>query len=428
MGKHLKKKRKEDTSNDKIVEEGKRPRHIFRKMLLILFILILAGVAAGFAYVKNLEQKINSANGSNGLKEIKKVLSEREKEEPINILLLGNDTRGDDKGRTDTIIIMRFNPETNKAVLVSIPRDTRVKIPDHSYNRINAAYMLGGAELMIRTVENFTGIDMHHYAMVDFKGFQEIVDALGGVEIYVEKRMRDSSIKLSLDPGYQRLDGETALKYVRFRHDAHGDFGRIERQQKFIKAILSESIRIKSVFKIPELAGIVAENTRSDMSVGEMISLGRQLGGLKDDDLDGVMLPGTPAMRGGVSYVIPDEKEMDEIIYRVKNDLPLDGELPAEFIRNEDVALDVRNGCGVVGKARKLSDELEQRGFEIENITDADSSDYEETLIMYAPDEKNKADKVGSYLAFAEILEDDGQYNFTADILIIVGKDYIDDE
>ncbi len=428
MGKHLKKRREEDVLNNEIIEDRERPRHIFRKMSLILFILILAGVAAGFAYVKNLEQKINSVNGSNGLAKIEKVLSNPEKEKPINILLLGNDTRGEDKGRADTIIIMRFNPKTDKAVLISIPRDTRVKIPDHSYNRINAAYMLGGAELMIRTVEDFTGIDMHHYVMVDFKGFQEIVDALGGVEVYVEKRMRDSSIKLSLDPGYQRLDGKTALKYVRFRHDAHGDFGRIERQQKFMKAILSESIRIKSVFKIPELAGIVAENTRSDMSIGEMISLGRQFSGLQDDDLDGVMLPGTPDMRSGVSYVIPDEKEIDEILYRVKNDLPLDGELPANFIRNEDVALDIRNGCGVVGKARELSDRLEQRGFKIENISDANRSDYEETLIIYASDAKNKADKVSSYLTFAEVLKDDGQYNFTTDILIIIGKSYIDNE
>ncbi|MDO8886584.1 LCP family protein [Candidatus Oleimmundimicrobium sp.] len=425
MGKHLRKRRQENTSDYGIVEYKKNSRHIIPKILLILFILFLASAAACYAYVKNLEQNMNSTNGNNGLE---KILTESKNQEPVNILLLGNDTRGDDQGRADTIIVMRFNPQTKKVILISIPRDFRVKIPGHSYNKINAAYMLGGAELMINTVEEFTGIDMHHYVMVDFKGFKETVDVLGGVEVYVEKRMRDSSIKLSLNPGYHKLDGETALKYVRFRHDVLGDFGRIERQQKFIKAILSESMRIKSIFKVPELASIVAENTRSDMSISEMISLGKRLSVLKGDDLDGIMLPGTPEIRNGVSYVIPNEKEIDKIIYRVQNDLPLDGELPAEFIENDDITLDIRNGCESAGIAHKLADRLKVKDFQVKNIGNADKANYDKTLIIYGSNAKNKVDKVGAYLPFAKTLKDTGQYNFSTDILIIIGKDYIDNE
>ncbi|HDP69324.1 MAG TPA: LytR family transcriptional regulator [Actinobacteria bacterium] len=424
MGKHIKKRKSINILESEPFEVKKRSRHKFWKILLVLFILIIAGAAACFAYVKNLEKKINSANGSGSLKEIEEVLSKSKG--PINTLLLGNDTRGDDRGRTDTIIIMRFNPKTKKAVLISIPRDTRVKIPDHSYNKINSAYTIGGVKLMIRTIENFANIDINHYVMVDFKGFKEIVDALGGVDVYVEKSMKDSSINLNLNPGHQRLNGANALKYVRFRHDAKGDFGRIERQQKFLKAILDESIRIKSIFKLPELVNIVADNTRTNMSISEMVSLGRQFSTLEKNGLDGIMLPGTPEMRGGVSYVIPNKDEIEEIMYRVKNDLPLEGELPSGFIKNKDITLDVRNGTGITGRARELANTLKEKDFKIDNLDNADKFDYEKTLIICGSDAKNKAKKVGSYLPFADIKENNGRYDFSSDILIIVGGDYTD--
>jgi len=425
MGKHVKKKGSINILESGIMKERKHPRHIFRKMLLIFFLIILASSAASYGYLKNLERKVSFAGENDGLKKIEEALSKHKNKEPINILLLGNDTRGDDRGRADTIIVMRFNPEENKVVLVSIPRDFRVKIPGHSYNKINSAHAIGGAELMIRTVKDFTGIDINHYVMVDFKGFKEIVDALGGVDIYVDKKMRDSSLGLSLKPGYQNLDGENALKYVRFRHDAQGDFGRIERQQKFIKAILDESVKIRSIFKMPELVNIVAENTRTDMTMSEMASLGRRLSVLEKSDFEGVMLPGTPEMRGGVSYIIPNEEEIGKILYRVKNDLGLDGELPPEFIRNKDIVLEVRNGCGVSGIAHELANKLKEKDFQVKNIGNADGSDYDKTLIIYNSNAKNKADKVGIWLPFADIEETDGKYNFSSDVFIIIGKDYV---
>jgi len=425
MGKHVKKKGSINILESGIIEERRRPRYIFRKMLLVLFIIILASAAASYGYVKNLERKVSFAGENDGSKKIEEALSKHKNKEPISILILGNDTRGDDRGRADTIIVMRFNPEANKVVLVSIPRDFRVKIPGYSYNKINSAHAIGGVELMIRTVKDFTDIDINHYVMVDFKGFKEIVDALGGIDIYVDKRMRDSSLGISLKSGYQNLDGENALKYVRFRHDAQGDFGRIERQQKFIRAILDESVKIRSIFKVPELVNIVVENTRTDMTMSEMVSLGRQLNALEKSDFDGVMLPGTPEMRGGVSYVIPDGEEMEKIFYRVKNGLALDGELPPEFIRNKDIVLEVRNGCGASGIAHELANKLKEKDFQVKNIGNADGSDYDKTLIIYNSNAKNKADKVGICLPFADIEETDGKYDFSSDVFIIIGKDYV---
>ena len=151
-----------------------------------------------------------------------------------NIVVMGCDIRKDDAGRSDTLFVVMMDKSDKKAALLSVPRDTRVKIKGHGWDKINSAFAYGGHKLTQETVQNFLGIKLHNYVVVDFQGFKGLVDAVGGVDINVEKRMYYydpyANFEIDLRPGNQHMDGKTAMQYVRYR-DEEGDIGRIRRQQ-----------------------------------------------------------------------------------------------------------------------------------------------------------------------------------------------------
>lgn len=170
-------------------------------------------------------------------------------------MIMGVDERDDDVGRSDTLMVATLDPKKDHAALMSIPRDTRVKIKGHGWDKINAAYAYGsakggpeaGEKLTQRTVEDFLGVNMDHYVVINIQAFQKIIDAIGGIDIDVEKRMYyedpwddDGGLIIDLQPGMQHMDGKTAVTYVRYR-DEEGDIGRIKRQQKFMKACMDKS-------------------------------------------------------------------------------------------------------------------------------------------------------------------------------------------
>jgi LCP family protein required for cell wall assembly len=186
----------------------------------------------------------------------------------VNILVLGADARGLAKNgvevpRSDSMMVVSIEPNTKKALLISILRDTYVKIPGHGSDRINAAMALGGPTLAMKTVSNLLDIPIQYYVYLDFKGFIGVVDALGGVSIDVEKDMDwvdaedDHVYDIHLKKGLQELDGKTALQYVRFRHDAQSDFTRAERQRKFLTAISEKMQTTSGILKLPKILAAV---------------------------------------------------------------------------------------------------------------------------------------------------------------------------
>lgn len=189
----------------------------------------------------------------------------------MNVLLIGGDSRGEETGNSDTIMIAQYDTSTKKAKLVSLMRDIYIEIPGQDQKqKINAAYSIGGPDLLRETIKENFDIDIHYYAIVDFQGFIEGIDAAfpKGIEIEVEKRM-SKNIYVTLHPGVQKLNGKELLGYARFRGDAQSDFGRIERQQKVLQTITNEMISIQGVAKLPKMIGTVRpfidtniENTR----------------------------------------------------------------------------------------------------------------------------------------------------------------------
>ena len=175
----------------------------------------------------------------------------------MNILLAGADN-GDDKGdsiaetvakgswhpgvhRSDTIMVLHLTADRKHAYLISVPRDTYTNVDGYGMQKINAAFSFGGPSLYVQTLEQFSGLRMKHLAIIDWNGFRDVSNALGGVRVYVSENSYNSSHDVRWTKGWQTIKGERALEYVRTRHGlAGGDFDRIQRQQNFMRAMLSQ--------------------------------------------------------------------------------------------------------------------------------------------------------------------------------------------
>jgi LCP family protein required for cell wall assembly len=245
---------------------------------------------------------------------------------PLNILILGTDmtfdtlhgNSSDEAGRSDTILLLHLDPLKQKANMVSIPRDSYVNIPGYGYKKINAAFVLGKIELTRQTVEGLTGVKIDRYVVVNTAGLRKLVDLLGGVRIKVEKPMfytdRAQNLFINLKPGVQKLSGNDAEGYIRFRHDAFGDIGRIERQQEFLKALAASLASPQALLKSPFIVGLVLRNVRSDFSLREFVLLANTVRMLGIDHVETATLPGSPADNEAGSVWLIDRAEMTRII------------------------------------------------------------------------------------------------------------------
>ncbi len=238
------------------------------------------------------------------------------------IMLMGVDERKDDVGRSDTLMVASIDPKSDHVSLLSIPRDTRVKISRHGFDKINAAYAYGGEKLSRSTVENFLGIDIDHYVIVDTNSFSRLIDAMGGIDIDVEKRMKyedpwddNGGLVIDLKPGRQHMDGATAITYVRYR-DEEGDAGRVRRQQKFMKACADKLSDPSIVMQLPEMIKEARQALKTDLSVGDMISIAATLKNA-DESVDGIktgIVPGRWLYIDDVSYLVPNIERLGEIV------------------------------------------------------------------------------------------------------------------
>lgn len=234
----------------------------------------------------------------------------------INILVLGVDERADDVGRSDTSFVVTLDTEAKKITVLSIPRDSRVKIAGHGWDKFNHAFAFGGLALSKSTAENLLGVSIHYTVTIDFKGFMRMIDALGGITIDVEKRMRysdpyddDGGLVIDLYPGVQRLSGKEAIKYVRYR-DEEGDIGRVARQQKFLKALLKELASPQTVVRLPELAKEFYGAVKTDMPLSKILKLLPAVQEAASSGLATATVPGAPLWIKEVSYWQPNITEL----------------------------------------------------------------------------------------------------------------------
>lgn len=240
-------------------------------------------------------------------------------QKPTTIMLMGVDERKDDVGRSDTLMILQLSKDT--ASLLTIPRDTLVYIEKHGYQKINAAYAYGGAKLSRKTVEDFLGIDIDRYVMINKARFAEVIDAMGGVDIYVERDMHyedpwddNGGLYIDLKQGIHHLNGQTAIEFVRFR-DEEGDVGRVRRQQAFMKACVDRLSEPSMLVKIPELLSVAIGAVETDLSSTEMLAAA---GSLKSAEAAGNIktgvVPGWLQYIDEVSYLIPNAERLGKVM------------------------------------------------------------------------------------------------------------------
>ena len=291
----------------------KKNKSSYVKYILILVVVfILSGMVGAFFANALVDNKPDYNEDDK-----KGMLVAKDK---ATVMIMGVDERADDVGRSDTLMIATLDPDKNQAALLSVPRDTRVKIKGHGFDKINAAYAYGGRKLTQETIESLLNTHIDHYIKINVHGFTKIIDALGGIDIDVEKRMYyedpwddDGGLYIDLQPGMQHMDGKTAITYVRYR-DEEGDIGRIKRQQNFMKAVMDKLVSPTIIPKLPAIVSAVSDSVETDMSVSEILSFLGTLQDAKDNGLKSEMLPGKPVYIEGISYWVPDISKTRQIL------------------------------------------------------------------------------------------------------------------
>ncbi len=348
-------------------------KRIIRWTVLSLLATIIIVGLAGFIFVYRTLGKINQNTGV--IVQAQKSLDIPAPDQPENILVMGADKDPDDNThRSDTMMLIRVNPQGDCLSILSIPRDLIVSIPGHGQDKINAAYAWGGAPLAIQTVKKLTGEPIHHFVVVNFDGFSKAVDALGGIYVDVDHRyFNDNSNAapgqdydpIDIDPGYQRLNGHDALAYVRFRH-TDSDFMRIKRQQLFIQDAKSQSLQWGNITKIPEIADAFASNTTSDIGREEVLSLAKFLLDLNRSHIYQAQVP----VKATPDTVLLDKTALPGILRQFdsptfKTPQPAVPGAPPPQIPSDNtrkLSIEVLNGNGQAGLAALAAGLLKQKG------------------------------------------------------------------
>ena len=249
-----------------------------------------------------------------------------------NILLLGVDSNGVDTDpfentRTDTIMIVSLDKASKSANIVSVPRDSKVYIDGHGIDKINAAHALGGIKLTLKTVQNMFGIKIDHYIIINYEGLKEVIKVLGSIPVTVDKKLRYTDragrLYINLDPGKQELTAEQVEQFARFRHDAVGDIGRMERQRMLMQGIVEKMQSPESISKIPEVISVANKYIKTDMTIFDLTRYAGVAKNINTENLVMATLPGHPSQNSYISYWIlePDKVQsiIDKLIYRIED-------------------------------------------------------------------------------------------------------------
>jgi polyisoprenyl-teichoic acid--peptidoglycan teichoic acid transferase len=334
--------------------------------------------------------------------------------ERVSVLLVGTDnSKG--KGLADTIMVAMVSPRTDDISMLSIPRDSRVEIPGAGLTRINASHSTGGLPLTIQTVQELLGVNIDYYIEVNVPGLVKLVDAIGGVDLDVEKRMhytdRSQKLYIDLQTGMQHLDGTQAMGYVRFRHDAIGDFGRVERQRKFMRAVVKKLFSPEHMATLPKVAQLLTDGktVNTNLTLRDIMALKRVMENVDPDAIRSATLPATPVSVGGADMLDLDPAQVRDTVDRV--------------LLHQGISVEVLNGTGREGLAAQAAEMLEQQGCQITNIGNAKRTS-DTTLVVDHRTQARRAERVAGWLGMGAVAVAPDSEN-PADVTVVLGKDIL---
>jgi LCP family protein required for cell wall assembly len=395
---------------------ARRRRNLLRTLaiaVVLVAVLASAGLVYGYRYADRLVAK-----GRRPVANLTPVASGQ----PMNILLVGSDSRTGltrrqlgriqtvkvPGRRTDTIMILHVSPRRDKAVMVSLPRDLRTTI-DGRTSKINAAFALGGPGLLVRTVEQTTGLPVNHYAEIDFAGFLDVVDALGGITLCNRSghRLDDPYANLHMGPGCKDMRGIQALAFVRARH-VDSDFGRIGRQQEFMRAVVAKLESKGSLANLPKLmdvADVATDHIRTDhtLSTPTAIGLARRLRKLDPASIDMRVYPSVaspPRCAGCAAFVdpLPEAAILMRALGRDAAQLPPVGLPGNKGVSLATTSVTVLNGGGVQGAAARAAADLRRLGVRVAGTGNAAEPTGQASTLAYPPDLERQARLLGAVL------------------------------
>jgi LCP family protein required for cell wall assembly len=382
---------------------ARRRRYLLRTLAILavlVAVLASAGLVYGYRYADRLVRK-----GRRPVANLTPVGSGQ----PMNILLVGSDSRTGltrrqlgriqtvkvPGRRTDTIMVLHVSPRRDKAVMVSLPRDLRTTV-DGRTSKINAAFAVGGPGLLVRTVEQTTGLPINHYAEIDFAGFLKVVDALGGITLCNRSghRLDDPYANLHMGPGCKDMRGIQALAFVRARH-VDSDFGRIGRQQEFMRAVVAKLESRGSLVNLPKLMGIAdvaTDHIRTDqaLSTPTAIGLARRLRKLDPASIDMRVYPSVaspPRCAGCAAFVdpLPEAAILMRALRRDAGQLPPVGLPGNKGVSLATTSVTVLNGGGVQGAASRAAADLRRLGVRVAGTGNATQSTGQSSTLAYPP-------------------------------------------
>ncbi|GAX89362.1 LCP family protein [Effusibacillus lacus] len=299
----------------------KRKRKRFRNLLLLLAAFFIGLAAYNIVAVLKFLDKANQNRFANVGNTV--TASEWSGSERVNVLFLGVDNRDKDEApRSDTMLLLSIDPATDRADLMSIMRDTYVKIPGHGMGKINTAFAIGGPSLTVRTIGEFLQVPVHYYVVTDFKGFEGVIDAIGGVQLNVEIPMKytdDGVYDIDLKKGPQHLTGREALQYVRYRGDARADFARTERQRKLVKAVLEELKTPLTLVRFPSMLKEAEPYVQTNMMATDVMRLSTDVLALNSGSINSFQIPPDELLtetfnQMGEAILQPDVKAVQKFV------------------------------------------------------------------------------------------------------------------
>ena len=423
-----------------------RARRAFLLLAVVAGVGLAAGAAFSIATIHHVEAtiiKIPVGPGCTGncLPDVKQKCAQ----DICDFLILGSDTRaglsrgqqsqfGDTKTvggqRADTIILVRVDPVHSRTVVLSLPRDLLVNIPGHGMGKINTAFDYG-PNTMVKTVAQVTGLPINHYVEINFAGFENLVNALGGVPICVNRPLKDQLSGLNLThKGCYNLKGYSALAYVRARHiegDIIPDFSRIARQQAFMRAVIQKAQSIGEIFHVPALIKAVQSNLRLDagLNLYALQDLTRKLANLGQAAVQFRAAPATPLTINGVDYVQLIEPDAATLFARIRDGKRLGNigvELPGTSISPALITVRVFH-ANSGGRAQSVVTFLQQAGFVVLPVEPAPAG-FSTSEILYRNGEINQARVVASYTNSNLLLKEDATNTTGADCTIVIGADF----
>ncbi|GGH74158.1 transcriptional regulator LytR [Compostibacillus humi] len=293
-----------------------KKRKWVRWLLGIVFALFLiAGGVAAYVWTQ-LGSTIETMHNPFEPAKQKEVDERFKKKDSINMLLLGVDEREGDRGRSDTMILLSLNPNTDSMLMMSIPRDTYVNIPGRGMDKINHAYAFGGVDLSVQTVEETFDIPIHVYGRVNMEGFQKGIDAIGGVTVQNEFEFSQGGHNFPV--GEIHLDGKEALEYIRMRkNDPQGDFGRNERQRAVIAAAIDEAASFTSITKFADILEILGTTAQTNLDMKKIQTLFTDYLSTRKN-IKQIKIEGSGQKINGIYYYVVPDEEFSRVTSEIK--------------------------------------------------------------------------------------------------------------